>query len=60
MIPAVDRLFAIGMLLVIALGATVVALTLQHLFGRTIEGIALGPVLAVLGAAVFAGHLLQK
>jgi len=51
-----DYVFIASMLIGIALGSTAIALTLQRYLGLAI-GVAVGPVLAIFGASIFARWL---
>ena len=49
--------FVLGVLIAIALVATLVSLTLRSIFGDDLMFVALGQTLAIVGAAAFSGGL---
>jgi hypothetical protein len=55
-----EWLFRLGVLVAIALAATVIALWLQAYYGHSALFAALGQVLAILGAVTFALWLLRR
>jgi hypothetical protein len=58
--PTPSAATILGILLVIALGATVITLGLQTYFGRPLLLTLLGPILAATGATIFAFRLAQR